>query len=381
MTDSNKYFWALFAAAGIISVFLSFLVTHLNASDGAREAPKAAVTATATRAQPPAVPAAAIPVRYVIVVKNKAGYMDAAGKTVIPPIYDDARPFGDNGLAAIMVNNRYGYINTAGQMVIPPRWKDAGTFHDGRAAVKDDNDRYGYIDAQGNTVVAPGYDSAAPYSEGLAAVSRNGRYGYIDTQGHEAIPLRYEMAGDFHDGLAAVMLNNMYGLINRSARLVVQPHFEMADSLGNGLMMIKSGGYAAVSNTAGQVVVPADKYIAIGRYEDDRAEVQVQQATTGNNSQSLYGYIDPAGREVIPARFAHANTFSEGLAYACEAAAGPCGFIDTAGNWAIRPQFAWQYSEDQPVFRHGLALVHDTRSNRDCYINKQGACIRAYSAA
>ena len=49
------------------------------------------------------------------------------------------------------------------------------------------------------------------------------------------------------------------------------------------------------------------------------------------------GFIDRAGKLVIPARFMSAEDFSQGLAFACGKSG--CGYIDRAGRGAFGPGF------------------------------------------
>lgn len=67
------------------------------------------------------------------------GYIDAQGKTKIPPRFYSARPF-KSGLAAVDPNgdNRYGYIDVQGNVVIEPRYNRGGDFKNGMARVKED---------------------------------------------------------------------------------------------------------------------------------------------------------------------------------------------------------------------------------------------------
>ena len=63
---------------------------------------------------------------------DKVGFIDKAGKQVIPPRYADAQPFSE-GLAAVRIKGKYGYIDRSGKMVIPPQFEDAGPFSEGLA--------------------------------------------------------------------------------------------------------------------------------------------------------------------------------------------------------------------------------------------------------
>jgi hypothetical protein len=66
---------------------------------------------------------------------GKYGYIDKAGKYVINPQFEDAKPFKD-GFAAVEVGRKWGYINKGGKFVINPQFDDAEPFNDGLAVVK-----------------------------------------------------------------------------------------------------------------------------------------------------------------------------------------------------------------------------------------------------
>ena len=66
---------------------------------------------------------------------DKVGFIDKAGRQVIPPRYENAQPFSE-GLAAVKIEGKYGYIDRSGKMVIPPRFKDAGPFSEGLALIR-----------------------------------------------------------------------------------------------------------------------------------------------------------------------------------------------------------------------------------------------------
>ena len=51
---------------------------------------------------------------------DKLGYIDKAGKPIIPPKYDDVEPFPE-GLAVVKREDKYGFIDKTGKMVITPR--------------------------------------------------------------------------------------------------------------------------------------------------------------------------------------------------------------------------------------------------------------------
>src|SRR5690349_16951823 len=52
---------------------------------------------------------------------GKWGYVDAGGRFVIGPQFDDAHSFSE-GLAAVLVGERWGYIDHTGAVVIKPKF-------------------------------------------------------------------------------------------------------------------------------------------------------------------------------------------------------------------------------------------------------------------
>ena len=83
---------------------------------------------------------------------GKVGFIDKAGKQIIPPRYDGAQPFSE-GLAAVRIKGKYGYIDKTGKMVIPPQFEHAGPFSEGLALINSNGNQCGYIDKSGKLVI------------------------------------------------------------------------------------------------------------------------------------------------------------------------------------------------------------------------------------
>ncbi|MFA0964576.1 WG repeat-containing protein [Roseivirga sp. BDSF3-8] len=127
----------------------------------------------------------------------------------------------------------------------------------------------------------------------------------------------------------------------------------------------------------------------------------------------LYGYIDPKGEVVIPARYSEANAFSEGLALVRQGDKqgfingrgewvfstefdeifpfaggravvykdGLAGYIDTSGKVVIAPQFAeaWSFSEGVAAVQHADGLYGYIDSTGTYVIPPQYAYAEAFS--
>ena len=139
--------------------------------------------------------------------KDKFGFIDISGKTVVDFQYDWAEQFFD-GLAMVVKDGKYGYINTAGEVVIPLEFDGAEHFSEGLAAVEV-NGRWGFMDTSGKVVIDPQYlpriwGSPMIFCEGLAAVRTETGTGFINKSGEMVVPAVYSSAEDFAYGLARV---------------------------------------------------------------------------------------------------------------------------------------------------------------------------------
>jgi hypothetical protein len=105
------------------------------------------------------------------------------------------------------VVHRWGYIDRAGKLVIPAKFVRAHDFSEGLAAVEPDPKlgfMWGFIDKSGKIVIEPQWHGVNDFHEGLAAVAVGEKFGYIDRTGKLVIPAKFDFAMDFVDGLAQV---------------------------------------------------------------------------------------------------------------------------------------------------------------------------------
>lgn len=234
-------------------------------------------------------------------------------------------------------------IDETGRMVIPPATSHTryGDFHEGLA--KFSGGGWGFIDREGRIVIPAKFYEAADFSEGLAVVrsTETLRFGYVNQKGALVIPYRFYRAGDFHDGLAAVV--------------------------------ITKGEYGFIDKT-GKVVLHSKEWLEIEDFSEGLAAVQVE--VTDNSvyrgyQDRKYGFIDRAGRFVIPPQFSRVNKFSDGRALFVQTGKRHgYGFTDATGSIVIGPEYA-----DGKNFSEGLAAVAVQSTDEKKvwgYINKEG---------
>lgn len=84
-------------------------------------------------------------------------------------IYQDARPFSDEGYAAVKRNGSWGFIDAEGNLVIDYRFDDALSFSGHLAAVKIDR-MWGYVSIYGELAIDTVFFEAKSFDSGTAPV-------------------------------------------------------------------------------------------------------------------------------------------------------------------------------------------------------------------
>ena len=231
--------------------------------------------------------------RAVVAMEGEKGYVNRAGKVAIPPMFDDAFPFGD-GLAAVVREGRAGYIDTAGRMVIAPRFESGERFEAGLARVWVAG-KVGLIDRSGALVARAEYDEIGSFAGGdRAPAIRRGRRGTIDRGGRWR-ENDYDEFLVVNDSLAVGRIGTTTGLVRRAGGRMLRP------------------------------------------YEWDEIDPYSEGLAAARKVREGYGFIDPLGSSVIPPRFDEVDRFRHGL---CRVAArDTLGYIGRDGAWIWRQRF------------------------------------------
>jgi hypothetical protein len=278
---------------------------------------------------------------YPVTIEGKDGYIDRAGKVVIPAQFDQARGHSE-GLAAVSIGGNFGFIDRAGKLVIAPQFAEARWFQNGCASVMI-GQRWGFIDKSGRFIGdGPVFRFAGAFSGGLApveltrgewafvdrsgkavwrapvtqllpdgfiaglapAADANGRWGFLDPKGKWAIPALFDKAGHFADGVAPVEVAGRTGYINRKGEFQINPRFTSGAEFHEGLAAVTIGDKAGYINTRGETVVEPN-YKNGNDFAEGLAAVQLKDG--------LWGFIDRTGKMVIAPQFDDADRFWGGL--------------------------------------------------------------------
>ena len=109
-------------------------------------------------------------------VEDMEGFhlIDSAGNTY-GQVYEDARLFNDNTLAAVCVDGKWGFVDVNGNLVIEPQYDDARSFSNGFAAVQVE-DLWGFIDQTNTFVLEPAFKQAKDFSDRGSVFVRSRSY-------------------------------------------------------------------------------------------------------------------------------------------------------------------------------------------------------------
>lgn len=339
---------------------------------------------------------------------TKFGLINKTGDVVIPFLYDsidDRINFQVTGngtpgpsldsLVKVSVKEarkgstgtKYGYINLRGQTVVPIEFDKLGYFKEGLAWFARAG-KYGFVDTRGSIRIEATYDDAREFSEGLAAVKKGGTWGFIDQSGKMAIAFAYDAVppddyyaqAGFVDGVAVVGrgwysdIEPYWGYIDRTGRELTKFEYYTAHPVSEGMMGVTiwsdthDNAFFLAKN--GKVAI-SQKYMYTGSFSHGRARV-VTQVASSDRRQNQIGYVDPAGKLVIPMKYTISSDF-DGSGTVPGYARVSTSFVSITGQ-VHDPRFTTIDRDGKTVkpygfdsisdFKRGIAVAYDITGNK-----------------
>lgn len=121
-----------------------------------------------------------------------------------------------------MVDYKWGYINKAGKYVIPLQYSWAYDFSNDEARVNLENGGHIYINKKGE-IIEPKertlYEDEP--SEGMIKINVNNKWGFSDKNGNKVIKAIYDDVKDFKNGTACVKIDGKWGVIDKNGEIVI----------------------------------------------------------------------------------------------------------------------------------------------------------------
>ena len=283
------------------------------------------------------------------------GYIDRAGKEVIPCKYYLAEPFSE-GIACVCCEGWSGLIDTLGHKVVAVDGKDKRvTFSEGMYFITDYENGTTYLSNNGKKIPLPPNSpfQHKDFSEGVAAIENysdeygyksRGKWGFINRDGKMIVPFQYDDVLSFSEGLAAVCYGfREWGYINKEGETVIPIRYKEAESFSEGLAAVcNQYGEREYINTKGETVLNLGKLYRAGSFHDGMALIA--------RKEECYGFINKSGEEIISCQYEETDNFHEGLARVC--IGGKWGYVNKSGEIVIPCRY-----DAAQNFSEGLAVV------------------------
>lgn len=200
--------------------------------------------------------------------KGKWGYVDASGKWIVKPAYDDAAAFKgmpDGSKAAfVKKNGTIGYIDQSGKP------KGAGIVFTSidsispKAAIIKVKDKYGFAGWDLNYIQKPDFSYVSPVGNNIYIIERGGKYGLANSNGDLLVKPSYTSIDYNHKDFFKIFKDYKCGLFDvKTQTLVFEPEYKDVSKMVSisGIPMIpvcNDKGNWGIINRTGAVVLDFD---------------------------------------------------------------------------------------------------------------------------
>lgn len=305
--------------------------------------------------------------------ERKWGYINAAGKFKLTPVFAQAFRFQSNGLAVAGTDEMVGLINQTGKYIVEPSFLNIRDFHEG-LAIAQNKSGFLVIDEKGR-ILSDVFPYIGDYQSGRAAYyiqMQDGKilYGYLDETGKTAIDPAYGYAGGFVKDRAVVRFSdNNYALIGKDGGVLKKLQYKYVMGISDGMIGFaagQDGKYGYLNEKGEEVIAPA--YLIAQNFRDGTAVVNASD----NYAVNKYALIDKKGKFLIQPQYNDILQLGEGLV-----ALGVVNETDNifAGSrYALATQDGSLFTDfiffGMEPFKNGVASVYDRTDT--FFIDKAG---------
>lgn len=251
-----------------------------------------------------------------------------------------------DGLARFSVGRQWGFVDAAGRIMIAPQFDELNDFSEGYATARVD-EKWGLIDRQGKWAVQPAFSELGSMSGGLLVASHEGKDGFIDASGKWVIPAQFDGVDPFAGEVAVARQAQRFMLIDKAGRVVKRFPDNVSLYSGRG----KEGMFEAKLKLDDYLVNIDGRRHAMPAHAQEHTYANQQfigatRIKRGEEEVTLHGLMDMAGKWLIPAQFRELAPFNGKLAIASPDAGteqsgqkGQKGLIDQRGAFVVQPMY------------------------------------------
>jgi len=280
--------------------------------------------------------------RMLAIIQGKLyGFYDPATGKIITPKYTSLSYYGDPHYLNIGVGDKFGYIDKAGNTVVPPLYD----YVDLHAIPKNDQlakinlkDKTGLFDIKQQKVLLPVvYDYISTFDDStVLLVTKNGLSGVCDFSGKMLAPVKYKDIVPF-DSVYSLLVSKDSGkaeILNKRTHELYKLPFDTAFVAYEGrLMLVWQQGKSFLYDIDKKQKVEGD--YSKGGFPEYMGYFSNHRAIVVRNQK--FGYIDGKGNYVVQPKYDYISNFHKGVAavYECLDTAARIyryGYIDSTGK-------------------------------------------------
>lgn len=290
--------------------------------------------------------------------QGKYGYINSAGKEIIPPVYEYKYSYSKtfsafkDGLVILYKDKKLGMIDKVGKEVIPFEYDDLFYYEKAKLVrfSKKDNYKtlYGLMSVKGDVLLPAEYENIMGF-EDFFTLKKGNLYGLANSTGKLILPISFsKLIPSPKNNAAIAQKDSDYGIIDLKGNWIFKKPSTVFELTGIGGGMVK----AKVNNKYGYLNLKGEEVI-ISKYDmaydfDESGLAKVGNKESPSSYTYYYGYVNKLGEEIIPLEHKTLWAFSNGLLCLQDKETNRYGYKNTKGQWIIKPVyvFANSFSDD-----------------------------------
>lgn len=275
------------------------------------------------------------PAIFPVMQNGKMGFMDKAGKLIVPSQYDpldySSFPQFSTGLINFRQNGKWGMLDGTGKVAIKPLYAQKIYFTESDYAKVKSAASWVIIDKTGNNALLDEYSwEPEIYGDILVFYTKDNPAkvnlrGIVNIRTKQKVNLQFSSVGDFKNGSAPARMeaNGSYGIIDEKGNWLMKPQYSYISHAG-----VNNFFNAEIdAATRSWVLIDKSGKVISGPFTDFRPiyvswDTKRNLMPVGNKASNLLGYINTAGKLVIPCKYNESLGFSEGIAIISETVTG-----------------------------------------------------------
>ena len=156
----------------------------------------------------------------------------------------------------VEINNQWGFINTAGKVVIPAKYEMPIRFHKNGLAIAVRDHKYGIINQEGVEVMLPKYQELMWLNNNLLSFKKDSVWGVMNLNEHEIIPAQFLEISLVEDFIHTYT-NHHHSIYELSGKNIISPTNFTVWKLDNYWMVKNEQLKLGLFDMKGNVVFPA----------------------------------------------------------------------------------------------------------------------------